>query len=85
MRALWRGQGFYELSVQQSSHGTSITPLPAWNFIEGLREDLANALIEELLPEERQNDGKVVGDRRRARTYLSKVPLGVGLISAVRS
>ncbi|KAI1213533.1 P-loop containing nucleoside triphosphate hydrolase protein [Annulohypoxylon truncatum] len=83
-RALVRGNGFYDwmtrpgTDIVDSMKAVSLQSqptlraLPTENFLDTVDPKFADALIEELLPE----------DRNRFRQYLSDRPLSLGLITA---
>ncbi|KAF4415888.1 DNA helicase [Fusarium acutatum] len=84
-RALLRGQGFYDWmskpaprGIEEAMEATSLgptsalRPLPITNFLEGMDEKYADAIVAEALPQ----------DQARFRGYLEHRPLGLGIVTA---
>lgn len=86
-RALVRGNGFYDWMVKKplesivdtmsslsvADTASTCRPLPCVNFLDFRDKARAQAIVNEALPD----------DRNRFRAYLSKRPLGLGIITGV--
>ncbi len=73
-RALVCGKGFCDwMAATSMKLDKSLRPLPVSNFLDFGNDKLADAIVDEALPK----------DRVRFRGYLSKRPLGLGLITGV--
>lgn len=86
-RALVRGNGFYDWMVKKpldsivdtmsslsvADTASTCRPLPCVNFLDFRDKARAEAIVNEALPD----------DRNRFRAYLSKRPLGLGIIIGV--
>lgn len=62
-------------NIELKPNGTSLRPLPTANFLDIEDQAYVDCILEEALPE----------DRARFREYLSNRPLGLGMITAVRT
>jgi hypothetical protein len=62
-------------NIELEPKSTPLRPLPTVNFLDIENQAYVNCILEEALPE----------DRARFREYLSNRPLGLGMITAVRT
>jgi hypothetical protein len=62
-------------NIKLKTKGISLRPLPTVNFLDIEDQAYVDCILEEALPE----------DRARFREYLSNRPLGLGMITAVRT